>query len=91
MARHITRCPDAIGEVVDGELVLLNVRTGVYFGLNPTGTKIWELLERHSDVDELHLALTGLYPVSPAVLRADLDALVLDLEKAGLVRELATP
>ncbi len=88
MGKRLVRTEQAIGEVVDGELVLLNVETGVYFGLNRTGTKIWELLGERSDVDDVLSALERVYPVERATLRRDLDALIADLEKSGLVREI---
>jgi hypothetical protein len=88
MGKRLVRTEQAIGEVVDGELVLLNVETGVYFGLNRTGTKVWELLGERSDVDDVLSALERAYPVERETLRRDLDALIADLEKSGLVREL---
>ncbi len=88
MGKKLVRTEQAIGEVVDGELVLLNVETGVYFGLNRTGTKVWELLGERSDVDDVLSALERVYPVERATLRRDLDALIADLEKSGLVREI---
>jgi len=30
---------------LQGELVLLNLRTGVYFGLDAVGSRIWQLIE----------------------------------------------
>lgn len=39
------RVPDGIlFHVLEDELVLLNLNTGVYFGLNRVGTRIWQLL-----------------------------------------------
>lgn len=34
---------DVQARVLDGEAVLLNIRTGAYFGLNVVSTHIWEL------------------------------------------------
>lgn len=87
MGRHFSRSETAMGELVDGELVLLNMDSGEYFGLNPTGTRIWELLGEHGDLDRVHEALVRQYAVDPERLRADLEELVADLERAGLVHE----
>lgn len=83
----MARSRNALGEVVDGELVLLNLDSGEYFGLNRTGTRIWELLGETTDLDEVHRALLGQFAVDPEVLRRDLEELIAELEQAGLVRE----
>ena len=36
--------PDVIDEVFDGEAVLVNLRTGCYYALNPSASEIWALL-----------------------------------------------
>lgn len=87
MGRRMARSRNALGEVVDGELVLLNLDSGEYFGLNRTGTRIWELLGETTDLDEVHRALLGQFAVDPEVLRRDLEELIAELEQAGLVRE----
>lgn len=37
--------PDVVWREVDGEVVLLNVVTGQYFGLDPIGSQVWMLLQ----------------------------------------------
>ncbi|PYO19380.1 MAG: hypothetical protein DMD85_18645 [Candidatus Rokuibacteriota bacterium] len=34
---------DVVFRELEGEMVLLNLATGVYFGLDPVGTRIWTL------------------------------------------------
>lgn len=80
------RSDNVLGEVVEGELVLLNADSGEYFGLNRTGTRIWELLGELEDLDRVQTALTQQYPVDAAVLRHDLESLVAELQRAGLLR-----
>ena len=36
--------PDVVYRELGGEMVLLNLKTGVYFGLNETGAEMWTLL-----------------------------------------------
>ena len=44
LSSHV-RIPDGIlFHVLEDEVVLLNLNTGVYFGLNRLGTRIWQLL-----------------------------------------------
>ena len=40
------RIPDeVIFRELDGEAVILNLDTGIYFGLDAVGTRIWRLIE----------------------------------------------
>lgn len=68
-----------------GELVLLNLKTGVYFGLNETGTQMWTLLVAGQQPAGVVAALEQEYAVSRARLEEDLGALVASLRERGLV------
>lgn len=57
---------------LDNESVLLNIETGIYFGLNTMGTQIWRLLEEGNSEDQLYLKLLEDYDIEPAQLQADL-------------------
>jgi len=70
----------AFGDL-DGELVLLNLRTGVYFGLDPIGTRIWHLLRAGEPLEAIVAALVAEYDVTAARSEADL------LRFVGLLRE----
>jgi len=35
---------DVLFRELDGEAVLLNLKTGIYFGLNPVATRMWQLI-----------------------------------------------
>ena len=70
---------------LSGESVLLNLSTGVYFGLNPVGTRIWSLLREHGSTEKTLEALLEEYDVEEGRLRADLDDLVRRLAEKGLV------
>ncbi len=39
--------------VIDGEAVLINLKSGVYYGLDCVGLEIWELLELKKDITYL--------------------------------------
>ncbi|MBA4156691.1 MAG: PqqD family protein [Gemmatimonadetes bacterium] len=47
---------------IDGEAVVLNLRDGVYYSLNPVGAKLWTLLQDHRTLRELCDALLQEYP-----------------------------
>jgi hypothetical protein len=68
-----------------GEAVILNLASGIYFGLNETATRIWHLLESHNDEDDLLEALTLEYSASREQLRRDLEVFVKQLAEKGLI------
>ena len=69
-----------------GEAVLLNLDSGTYHGLNPVGTRVWELLQEPRSVGELRRLLLAEYEVEEAQLQEDLASLLASMEQAGLVR-----
>lgn len=79
--------PDVICKPVSGGGILLHTRDEVYYGLDPVGLRIWELLKPEiRDVDELCAALAADYPdVSRDTLRTDVLELLENLKNSGLV------
>ena len=76
---------DVLWQELQGEAVLLNLKTGVYFGLNPIGTRVWELLAEHGMVREVVDAIVGEYEVAAQTCTDDVLALIADMQKHALV------
>ncbi len=69
------------------EAIILNTRTGRYFGLNPVGARVWQLLqERNLTVGEILESLLAEYEVEPYRCRQDLFDLLEQLQSQGLVQ-----
>ena len=69
---------------VDDEAALLNLDTGVYYGLNPLGAYIWKLVQSPVTFRALRERLSDEFPAEPNIdqdLRQFLDEMV----NAGLV------
>ena len=78
--------PDVLFQDLKNEAALLDLKKGVYYGLNGIGTRFWQLLSAGNDLDQAVQQLVGLYAIDEATLRADLLELLTELEKAGLVK-----
>jgi hypothetical protein len=76
---------DVLFQELQGEAVLLNLKSGVYFGLDPVGTRIWQLFAEHEVLAEIAQTIVAEYDVAEDRCSADLLALVGDLERQGLV------
>ncbi|MGO9603687.1 MAG: PqqD family protein [Candidatus Binataceae bacterium] len=69
-----------------GEAAILNLKSGVYFGLDPVGARVWSLLQNPLTLAEICDALSQEYDVERGRLEADLRELISDLTEHGLVR-----
>lgn len=70
---------------VDEETVLLNSRTGKYYGLNAVGSRYCELLDTVGDTDAIVAKMLEEYDVDEARLRQDIESLQRDLISHGLI------
>lgn len=82
---RVRAAPDVVFRELDGEMVLLNVKTGIYFGLNETGTRMWMLLMELKEPARVVKALEQEYAASRPQLENDLGALLEELRNKGLV------
>jgi len=71
---------------LDDEMVLLDAERGIYYGLDPVGTRIWQLLGAGHDAEEITEQLTAEYDADPDLLRADVAAFLAQLAARGLIR-----
>ena len=76
---------DVVVRDLDGEVELLHLGTGTYFGLDPVGTRIWHLLTEHHSADAVVPLLLREFDVDEGVLRQDIEALVARLLAKGLL------
>jgi hypothetical protein len=80
------RIPDGVlSRDLQGELVILDLKTGVYFGLDPVGTRIWHLLQEHQSLQKVLNSLVEEYEVTEAVCGDDLLGFVAKMLEKGLV------
>jgi hypothetical protein len=79
-------------DLVD-EAAILHLQSGVYYGLNQIGAKVWNLILEPVSVSALRDKLVEEYEVSPEQCEKDLMSLLEQLAAEGLidVRDDATP
>jgi hypothetical protein len=76
---------DVVFRKLEGEAVILNLATGNYYGLDPVGTRIWELIQEQGKVDTVLKTILSEYEVEPARCEQDLLCLLRTLDAKGLI------
>ncbi len=87
--RRLRRSPEALATQVDGDIMMLVLSTGMYHSLSGVAARIWEVLETPSTLEEISARIPEENGVSPDQCRADTQAFLQDLLRAGLVDDLA--
>jgi hypothetical protein len=77
--------PDTLINVIEGESVLLNLKSEYYFGLDQIGTRIWALLTTSDSIQAAYEALLDEYDVNADELRKDMQDLIEKLIANGLL------
>jgi hypothetical protein len=68
------------------EAVILNLKDGIYYGLNSVGGRIWSLIQESRTVDQIQDVILEEYEIDPDSCERDLLMLVGDLAARELVR-----
>jgi Coenzyme PQQ synthesis protein D (PqqD) len=77
--------PDQVSSDLGGESVILNVKSGTYFGLNEVGSRVWQLLQSQRYFCDISATLCHEYVVDAEVCDRDLLTLLKELYTAGLI------
>jgi hypothetical protein len=68
-----------------GEAAILNVKNGLYYGLDPVGARIWDLMQEPRAVDDIQNTIASEYDVEPERCAQDLADLLQKLLAEGLI------
>jgi len=82
---------DVVARKVAGEMVLLDLASGLYFGLDPVGSRIWELLSQNScTLAELCDAIEAEFDAPREQIESDVIALTEQFSEKKLIRTVAS-
>lgn len=74
-----------------GQVAILNLKTGVYYGLDPVGARVWDLLPTPKTLAQIRDAILDEYDVEPDRCERDLRDLLEELTAEHLIEPLAEP
>ena len=77
---------DAVSCDLMDEVALLNVKDGIYYGLNPVGASVWSLIQKPRKVSDILNILLDEYDVDAETCQKDLLELLNLLMEKELVK-----
>ena len=81
----VVAAKDQVSCDLAGEAAILNIKNGVYYGLDPVGARIWSLMQEPRVVAEIQNVIAREYDVEPAQCARDLVDLLEKLLAEGLI------
>ncbi len=84
-ARHRLRATDITWREVNGELVVLDLRSSDYLSVNGTGAELWTLLVEGATVSELVTALIKTHEIDAPSAERDVRDFLAVLQQAQLL------
>ncbi len=78
--------PGVVGQVIEGEAVLVWPERGEVKVLNPVGARIWQLADGRRTMGDIVDIICTEYTVQPAQAQADVLEFAAELERKGVVR-----
>ena len=82
----VSRSPSVLTAEVDGEIVMMSVKEGRYFGLNDIGSDIWKRIEPPCSFATLIEGLAADYEADRATIRIDVKNLLGHMVEHDVVR-----
>ena len=81
----LQRKQDVLFNEVDGEVVMLSIENGEYYGMDKVAARIWNLLERPQSLKNLISALKHSYDVSDEKCINDTVSFLIKLNERKLI------
>ncbi len=82
----IVAAQDQVSCDLAGEVAILRLSTGVYYGLDPVGARIWALLQRPVTTHDIRDTILHEYGVTTERCERDLIGLLGRLAAEGLIK-----
>lgn len=77
---------EQVSTELGGEVAILSLSNGVYYGLDPVGAFIWRQIQEPRSVADLRAAIVDEYNVDEEECQADLLRLLSELQDHGLIQ-----
>jgi coenzyme PQQ synthesis protein D (PqqD) len=85
LAATLIPSADVQATIIDGEAVLLDLRTEQFLGLNETATRMWQYFQSGQTLEQTLQCLQSEFDATEEQLHQDLIAFVDDMVEKGLL------
>jgi hypothetical protein len=76
---------DQVSSDIGGEVAILNLHAGMYYGLDEVGARVWQLLQEPTVVGDIQATIAQEYEVEPVRACEDVLALLKQMADEGLI------
>jgi hypothetical protein len=84
-AANLVATSAQVSSELSGETVILNLKEGLYFGLNEVGNTIWQQIQQPTTFSQIRSQVLAEYEVEPEVCDRDLINILNQLHSVGLL------
>ncbi|MBI4445038.1 MAG: lasso peptide biosynthesis PqqD family chaperone [Acidobacteria bacterium] len=81
----VVAAKDQISADLGGETVILNLKTGVYYGLSAVGFHVWNIIQKPACIEDIRDSIVSEYEVEADKCENDLMQLLTEMHDQGLV------
>jgi hypothetical protein len=85
VSSSVVATKDQVSSDLAGEVAILHLKDGTYYGLDAVGARIWSLIQKSRTVQEIRDILVSEYEVEPDRCESDLIALLQRLANEELI------
>ena len=82
----IMRHPDLLAVPMDGDLVMMSISKGTYYGINPVGAVIWDALQTPQTLEQLCQVVVKEFDVDVETCAKDVSNFVAQMLDAKVVQ-----
>jgi len=85
-SRFVVNAPEVAGKVIDGEAIIMNLGSAIYYSTDGAGAVVWDLAAAGHSLAEIAQAVTDTYGIDPTQATADVSHLLEELTRERLLR-----
>lgn len=85
----VKRSERQVAANLDGEVAILDLDKGLYFGLQNVGAHVWETLQEPRSVTEICTSVVAHFEVEPDICRMDVMKFLVELQELGMIEVVA--
>jgi len=80
-----SRGEEIAAKVIDGEAIIINLASGIYYSMDKVGGLVWEMIDEGRTLEEMLAVILARYEVSADQVKTDIEQLVNELLQENLV------